>query len=352
MAKANLPANQTQHATEKASEQSEKKAFKPSKKARTNLSVAPVDKGGSARPASASKEVAPAGGDDDAPGSIKAGEVALARVQVEIDALLPEQVRRINLYVPAAVATALGTLPKLLTLRKAMLELPGGADALDKLEVYCLATLYAHALTVYQDDGETALRACLNEAAPLRERLLSSAELLARFGFFDEAQVASIRRGTGYLDTAQDLTSLAALFRAAWGEVSSKTFVTKGEIERAAQLGPLLIQAFGRRQQGTDGAGKLGEAQDRLSRAYTLFFNAYDACRRAVAFLRWREGDADNFAPTLRPAVRRQRPSGDETGDSETPEAEPGSKTPGDDAPGELPSEGPPGGVLPDDTGV
>jgi hypothetical protein len=282
-------------------------------------------------------------------------------------ALAPEQLRRINLYVPAAVATALGTLPKLLGLREAIVALPGMGESLDKLEGYALAALYAHALTLPQTEGETALRALANEAAPLRERLLSSAEFLARFGLLDATHVAEIRKGTGYLDTAQDLTALAALFRASWPEVVSKSIVTMAEVDRAAELGPLLIGAFGRRQQGTEGMRAQAEAQDRLARAYTLFFNAYDDCRRAVSFVRWREGDADAFAPTLRPVARRSPPSGEGPGDGETPEPEPGSETPGGGAPGgvpgndapgdDAPGDDAPGGDLPDggltdDTGV
>jgi hypothetical protein len=236
----------------------------------------------------------------------EAGQGAYARARPALDALPADRLRRINVYVPAAVAIAVGVLPRLMTLREPMRALPGGSDALDKLEDYALAALYAHALTLPFGEGDTRLRALVAEAAPLRERLLSSAELLARFGLLDATHVAAIRNGTGYLDTAQDLTALARLYRASWADIGSKTPVTLAEVKRAAQLGPHLVLAFGQRQQGTDGASDPSEAHDRLQRAYTLFFNAYDDCRRAVAFLRWREGDADDFAPTLKQTQRRR----------------------------------------------
>lgn len=34
-------------------------------------------------------------------------------------------------------------------------------------------------------------------------------------------------------------------------------------------------------------------------RAYSLFVRAYDQCRRAVSYLRWEEGDADDEPPSL-----------------------------------------------------
>ncbi|HEU4405361.1 MAG TPA: hypothetical protein VFS43_08745 [Polyangiaceae bacterium] len=241
-----------------------------------------------------------------APASAYEGEAAFARVRAQLEALLPKQIRRINLYVPAAVAIALGTLPKLRGLREPMLALPGGAGSLDKLEDYALAALYAHALTLPRGGAETRPRALLREATPLREKLLVSAEMLAHFGLLEAARVAAVRKGSGYLATAQALVALSALFRASWADVGSKTPVTSAEVERAAQLAPLLVEAFGRRRQGANGSGAPTEARDRLARAYTLFFNAYDDCRRAAAFLRWREGDADDFAPTLKRQVHRR----------------------------------------------
>jgi hypothetical protein len=35
------------------------------------------------------------------------------------------------------------------------------------------------------------------------------------------------------------------------------------------------------------------------ARAFTLLVNAYDACRQALAYLRWKEGDAESIAPSL-----------------------------------------------------
>ncbi|HEU4405659.1 MAG TPA: hypothetical protein VFS43_10245 [Polyangiaceae bacterium] len=376
MTKPNLET--TKQATINPSNRPANEAFKPSKKPRTNLSALPPEKGGaSPRRASAAKggraparpptrkegaasgrakapvdagaatshgdSASAAGGDeasgDDDPATRRATEACFARARPAIEALAPEQIRRINVYVPAAVAIAVGVLPKLRGLRDAMLALPGGADSLDKLEDYAFAALYAHALTLANGEGGTRLRALLREATPLREKLLASAELLARFGHLDAAQVGAIRPGSGYLDTAQDLAALAAIFRASWATIGSKTPVTLAEVERAAELGPLLVTAFGQRQQGTDGSGDPSEAHDRLARAYTLFFNAYDDCRRAVSFLRWREGDADDFAPTLGQSRRRSRSApADEPGDD--------GPAPGGEAPGGGPA---PGGETPGD---
>ncbi len=341
MAKTNAAANQ--QATKLLTKRPANEDFKPSKKARTGLAL-PAEKGGAApRPAASAARARPSAGDekadreaDEADEASAVGAAAFARVRADIEALPAEQARRINVYVPTAVAIALGVLPKLSTLREAMLALPGGAAGLDKLQDYALAALYAHALTLPFGEGDTRLRALLAEAAPLRERLLASAELLARFGLFDATHVAAIRNGTGYLDTAQDLTALASLFLSSWAEIGAKTPLTLDEIERAEKLGPLLVVAFGRRLQGTDGAGDPSEAHERLVRAYTLFFNAYDHCRRAVTFLRWGEGDVGDFAPTLKQSQRRRGGAPDDEAEGPDGDGLDGDDSAGGDDPTEL----------------
>ena len=43
----------------------------------------------------------------------------------------------------------------------------------------------------------------------------------------------------------------------------------------------------------------MADAGDIRQRLFTLFVNAYDQARRAVGYLRWNEGDADQIAPSL-----------------------------------------------------
>lgn len=271
--------------------------------------------GGARERAASTRDVDPGGSDTERIWG--EGAAALLRLAGELKAMPSERSRHINVYVPAAGAIVLGALPRLLTLRDAMLALPDNpVAALDRLRDCTLAVLYAHALTLPRDEGATRVRALLEEATPMRERLLSGAELLVRYELVDATLVAAIRRGTGHLDTAQDLSALAALFQSVWPQVSSKVPTTLAEVERAAELGILIIEALGQRDQGTDGSSDPNADEDRLARAYELFVTTYDACRHAVMYLRWRQGDADTFAPALIQNRRRSRsPSTDEPGD-------------------------------------
>ncbi|WP_437718483.1 hypothetical protein WMF45_19860 [Sorangium sp. So ce448] len=217
----------------------------------------------------------------------------------EIEALSPDRLIAINLDIPRVVSQVLGVLPGLITLKPAIAErLPQHDVALlDRLETYALAAWYAHLAWLSSGGAENALKPLLAEAAPLRENLLSDAAALARRGLLDADTVAEIRAGQGHIDTANDLVALSALFTASWSEVTGKTAATEEEVRRAGEIGPQILAALGVREHGK-GPGPT-EAADRRARAFSLLVHAYDQTRRAVAYLRWDEGDADSIAPSL-----------------------------------------------------
>ncbi|WP_433935461.1 hypothetical protein AB3662_12090 [Sorangium cellulosum] len=224
---------------------------------------------------------------------------AFDRALPEIEALSPDRLIPLNLDVPRVVSQVLGVLPGLRALRGDIAaHLPTFDIArLDRLETYALAAWYAHLLWLSSGGAENALKPLLADAAPLRENLLGDAEALARRGLLDAATVADIRAGQGHIDIANDLVALSALFSASWSEIAGKTAATEEEVKRAGEIGPQLLAALGVREHGK-GPGPT-EAADRRARAFALLVHAYDQVRRAVAFLRWDEEDADVIAPSL-----------------------------------------------------
>jgi hypothetical protein len=240
----------------------------------------------------------------------KQAAAAFALVQPELATILPEEIPRITIDVGRAVSVALGALPHLRTLRAAMeTELPKHPIILlDKLETYALAAWYAHILVIPPDGDDTPVKKLLKEATTLRESLLIAAEALAHRGLVDVKRVAEIRSGQGYFDLASDLVALAALFVGSWEELNTKTAIELRDVQRAAELGPELLAALGERGQPLSAPKAAGTADQRL-RAFALFVRAYDACQRAVAYLRWKEGDADTIAPSLFKGRGRRRSS-------------------------------------------
>ena len=275
------------------------------------------------KPSFSSKQVAP-----------KQAAAAFALVQPELATVLPEEIPRITIDVGRAVSVALGALPHLRTLRSVMkTELPKHPVLLlDKLETYALAAWYAHLLVIPPAGDSTPVKKLLEEATPLRESLLIAAGALAHRGLVDAKRVAEIRSGQGYIDLASDLVALAALFLGSWEKLNQNTAVKLREVQRAAELGPELLTALGERGQALS-APKAARAADQRLRAFALFVRAYDACQRAVAYLRWDEGDADTIAPSLFKGRGRRPSSEPETDGTTGLETEPVPVSPEQEAP-------------------
>jgi hypothetical protein len=246
---------------------------------------------------------------------------AFAKIEPELAALDAEALAPPPADFGASVNAALAAAPRILAHREEMAEqLPKHPIALvDKLETYAQAAWYAHLLHTYSSNGPEALKALVEEATKLREGLLIAAEALAHRNLLDADAVARIRKGSGTADTAGDLGALAALFKDSWGKVSAKTAVERTEIERAAELGPAVMVAMHARKH----AGKPIDTEAQRARAFTLLANAYDACRQALAYLRWKEGDADAIAPSLTKKKPGRKPgAAKEGGAEEQPAAE------------------------------
>ncbi|MBK8253664.1 MAG: hypothetical protein IPK82_13480 [Polyangiaceae bacterium] len=241
---------------------------------------------------------------------------AYAEVKAEIESLPTSALLPINVDIPRAVAIGIGAVPHLAKLRDQAAKLPDfNIQNIDKIGPYALAAWHAH-LTALPELSSTLLGKLLEEAKPLREDMLLAAELMAHKGYFDKRSVEAIRSGQGNLDTANDLVALSALYAASWDQVEKRSPVTWEEVERASLLGPQLLIALGERRQPVGPDAGVLTAVELRQRAFSLFANAYDQCRRAVSYLRWNDGDAEEVAPSLYTRTRRD-------GSQESPEPAP-----------------------------
>ncbi|MCU0686871.1 MAG: hypothetical protein MUF34_32265, partial [Polyangiaceae bacterium] len=172
-------------------------------------------------------------------------------------------------------------------------------DSFDNLRGYALSLFFAHLMTQPSAELETRMQALLVEGGQRRAHLLGMAEALAPLGLVDAERVASIRRGSGHADTAEDLVALAQLFYERRAELEGKTPFTSVDIARAHTIGIELLDWLGRRKVGNDGARAPGPYEEARLRAFRLLVRAYDATYAAVAYVRRREGDVDELMPSL-----------------------------------------------------
>jgi hypothetical protein len=269
------------------------------------------------------------------PASTESAAAAYARVAAELDAVPAERVGSFGFEVSTAVSTVLGAAARVAELRPAMVKrLPEHPlEGIDKLTDYALAAQYAY-LQSFAPQAASAdrVRELLAEAAPLRQRLLPVAEMLAALGLVDASRIAEIRAGTGHVDTANDLIALAAIFSNDWAKLSNQVPIKESELDRAAVLGTELLVALGVRNLGAANEPDAKGWAARKNRALRLMVDAYDDARQAVTYLRWKEGDVDSYTPSLFAHRRRaSRPAG-------TPTSRPAEPTPAGNETDEAPT--------------
>lgn len=169
------------------------------------------------------------------------------------------------------------------------------------------------------------LAALLSEAAELRRRLLTTAEVLVLSGAFPAAAVDKIRRGTGVVDRVKDCIELAALYRKYPVALKQQAAVTAQHVKRASELGTDLLgrlKPAGARVKKAGNKDKADPAaaavaiRDRLA---TLLVKRHAELRKA-AYYQW--GDAfDSHVPTLQ--AGRSRPKKPKTKPTPAPSPAP-----------------------------
>lgn len=243
---------------------------------------------------------------------------AFATVEPEILAIPANELLLVNLDVPRAAGRGRLAAKRLMPLFPALSLLPGyDIERVRRLGVYALALHHAHDLVTEAGAGGPALQVLLTEATPLREGMLRSAELLAHYGVLSEERVAAIRSGHGHADLADDLIALGRLYEDSWERVIGMVPVTRAMVERAPVLGALIHEALAERELEESPLVQPKSRRFLEAQAFTLFSRVYDEASRGVTYLRWSEGDAHLFVPSLYPhRPRRSSTTVDEpTGD-------------------------------------
>jgi hypothetical protein len=203
----------------------------------------------------------------------------------------------LNVDVHASTTTALGALAKIRVFSERIAAL-GEIDQslIGGLEDYAQAASEAHSRWVTALVPQNEAAALQEEGLKIRRIFRADAEALAARGLIDRARLAPFKHRAGYRNLAFELIDYANLLRDCWPTIHGRTAVLAEEIQRAKQLGEELVLAVGNREQG---AAKVTETETIRHRAMTLFLKAYGETRRAVMFLRWREGDAETIVPSL-----------------------------------------------------
>lgn len=233
------------------------------------------------------------------------------RVEAEVRALSERDLVTVNLDVPSAVATALGSLPEIIQRRDEVAALKGvDMGKFDKIRDYAFALAHTHSEYRAALGPADPIGTLSEEVTEIREQLFGDAQALGRRGLLEASRVEKLRSGVGYKNVAFDVAGLVSLFRERAKELAGKTAVSAHELDHAAELAQKLVTAVGLKEQSP--AGVTAAALLR-QQAFTLFTGAYDEARRAIGFLRWHAGDGDTIAPSLWAGRGGRKPAEPET---------------------------------------
>lgn len=217
---------------------------------------------------------------------------ASARAAVDVSSLPPYALDAVH-----ASAQALATARRLAPYRSDIAALPGfDIGHLDQLEDLANALLFAQVTLVARANRVRQLPALATEGFALRALLLAYADLLVLKGRTPAEPVARLREGSGYRDLVEDLAALVRILREAPDAVSPTAPVTAGEIDRAAELVRAMTLEL-----GADSDPDLPHHTLLLERQKVgmLLARAQGQLRRAMAYLRFDEGDAASLVPSL-----------------------------------------------------
>ena len=235
---------------------------------------------------------------------------SLEQIREEMEKLGASELLRINLDPLAAVAIARGALPRLLPLRpQIQAVLPSfNFVYLDRLELYSLALMQANTVYCATKDPQKERKKLAAETFSLREQLLADINVLKARGFFPGVNLTDLKGPNGHLNIACDAMMLAGLIRDNWEKIAGRCAATLEELDRAEILCDELTRVVGFRNRPPE---EFAAAVLQRRRAYTLFMRAYSEVRRAVSYVRAREGDANRLAPSFFCKTKKGRKSAD-----------------------------------------
>jgi hypothetical protein len=215
----------------------------------------------------------------------------------EISVFPEDKTRWINVDVPAAIAIAMSAQKRIANLREEIATLPKFNMAqFDKLPTYILAASYSHTLYVLATTPPAVLPTLEAEGNAQFDILMSNAVLLGKQGIVDTSPLQGIKTPNSYRTLAVGLTAIISFARSNWSKFEGKTALTMQDLDKGDVLALRILEAIGDKETLPATAA---EATLTRQRAFMLFYNAYAQARRAVAYLRFDEGDAEEIAPSL-----------------------------------------------------
>lgn len=236
---------------------------------------------------------------------IVTGSVVTTSVRAEVDSSIDEQVRalplaeciQINADIPTAYTTITATSANIAPLAP-MIE--AGAAVWDvplimNLGRYNSAMMRSHTQFLIASEPAASIMPIVEKATLARNRLQTDVRTAIDYGFIPrEALVLGAPQAHHQLAT--DLVVLSTLIVKYWSNIEGKTPLTLESASAAKALADELFAALAKQKEHGD---RLADATIHRRAAFTLCMRALAETRRAVATIRYHEGDTDALMPSI-----------------------------------------------------
>lgn len=224
--------------------------------------------------------------------------------------------RQLRLDPTAAYNVVWGSTKKVEAFRAALVAQFGApaGELLDRLPSVAMAARQADIDVKIAEDA-TDVAALHREMMKAYKRLVTDGDSLIQRGHLPEDALDQARDIQGYQASLDSTLVAVRVLRQSWSRLSGHTPLTAADIDGAEAAAARMSQAISNRDHGVT----TRPAAELRTRALSALFYDYDELRRMMAFLRWREGDAESLAPSLF-AGRGRKASDDDATEAPTPE--------------------------------
>lgn len=212
----------------------------------------------------------------------------------------------VDVDIPATALLVRSKIPKIQALRSNVASSLADFDmrTIDRLDLYVQAMCYAHWLFQSTLVSVDRLQDWLDEWPAQQKRLLVEANRLATAQHLKHCRVELCPLRVGHQSGSTPLKRIFCLLYQNFAHSEGNGGLLLHEVMRAELLAELTSIV-------SDCNGDLFAAKAAVvlnrQRAFTVFMSSYDQVRRAMQFIRWNLGDADDIAPALERQPRRHR---------------------------------------------
>lgn len=251
----------------------------------------------------------PAGGDPFAS--------AYAAIGAEVAAVAPEKARGYSLDAVYAASVAQTAVARCAKVNAALWALPGhDAPPVQMIGTYALALLYTHAQVLAGSAPTDALAKQCNEAAGYIDRFGAVTQMFVAYGALDPKVLEPVRtqRKRSYREAINALLAYAVVIEQLREKFGDKMMVSVEEVAKVRELAAAMLGSLGAR---VNAKGTREHWIEQRARVAALLVRAYTELRRCVEFVRFHEGDAGEYVPSLYVSGSRGTTAAEGAGDEE-----------------------------------